>query len=195
MREEGNKRQQQSLETRQAILNVSLDLFVRRGFAATTVRDLAKAAGISPGLMFHYFASKEALLQEHIRVIAQGIDSVSRILRSSKDPLKTFHSIAQTTLESLREPYTRNLFLLANQVLSLESIPPAAKTLVSKSRSIEASAALIVVGQRKGEIKKGNQYALAVAFWGAIQGIAEILVWRPEAPLPTADQIVSLLAK
>lgn len=195
MREEGNKRQQQSLETRQAILNVSLDLFVRSGFAATTVRDLAKAAGISPGLMFHYFASKEALLQEHTRVIAQGIDSVSRILRSSKDPLKTFHSIAQTTLESLREPYTRNLFLLANQVLSLESIPPAAKKLVSKSRSIEASAALIVVGQRKGEIQKGNPYALAVAFWGAIQGIAEILVWRPETPLPTADQIISLLAK
>ena len=195
MRKEGNKRQQQSRETRQAILNVSLDLFVRRGFAATTVRDIAKAANMSPGLMFHYFASKDALLQEHVRVIAQGIDSVSRTLRSSKEPLKTFHAVAQTTLGSLREPNTRNLFLLANQVLSLESIPSAAKRLVSRSKSIEASAALIAVGQHKGEIRRGNAYALAVAFWGAIQGIAEILVWSPDAPLPTADQIISLLER
>lgn len=193
MREPGNKRQRQRLETRQAILHGSLDLFVRRGFAATTVRDIAKAAGMSPGLMFHYFVSKDALLQEHVRVVAQGIDSASSILGSSKDPLKTFYSVAQTTLDSLREPYTRNLFLLANQVLSLESIPAAAKRLVSRSKSIEASAALIAIGQRKGEIRKGNPYALAVAFWGAIQGIAEILVWNPETPLPSANQIISLL--
>ena len=187
------QRKLQSLETRQAILNASLELFVRRGFAGTTVRDIAKAAKISPGLMFHYFPSKDALLQEHVKVIARGIDSVAQTLRSSSEPLGTFCSIAQTTLESLNDPYTKNLFLLSNQVLSFDSIPSTAKKMVSRSKSIAGSVALIAVGQRRGEIRKGAPHALAVAFWGAIQGIAEILAWNPDAPIPNPDHVISIL--
>src|SRR5438477_13188404 len=117
-------RQQQSLETRRNLLDASLEIFVRKGFAGATVRDIAKAAKVSPGLMFHYFPSKDALLQAHARVMAKGIDSVAQQLRASTEPLDTFRSIARTTLGSLSERYSRNLFLLANQVLSLESIPP-----------------------------------------------------------------------
>ena len=67
-----NLRQQQSDDTRRRLLDASLQLFVHKGFAGTTVRDIAKAAGVSPGLMFHYFPSKQAILQEHVRVIRSG---------------------------------------------------------------------------------------------------------------------------
>jgi len=186
-------RPQQSLETRRVLLAVSLELFVRRGFSGTTVRGIAKAAKVSPGLMFHYFPSKDALLQAHVKTIADGIDSVVQQLQRAAEPLDTFRSIAHRTLTSLSEDYSRNLFLLANQVLSLESIPPAAKRMVSRSQSIEASASLIERGQRRGEIKKGDPQALAIAFWGAIQGIAEILVWNPDAPVPNAEQVICIL--
>jgi TetR/AcrR family transcriptional regulator len=187
------QRQQQSLDTRRAILEVSLELFVRRGFAGTTVRDIARAGQISPGLMFHYFPSKDALLQEHVAVMAREIDSVATALRGSSKPIETFREIAQTILVSMSEPYTRNLFLLANQVLSLESIPATAKKMVSRSKSIDASVVLIATGQRKGEIRKGDPHALAIAFWGAIQGIAEILVWNSGSEIPTAEQVISIL--
>ena len=189
------KRTQQSLKTRQAILTVSLELFVRKGFAGTTVRDIARAAKVSPGLMFHYFPSKDSLLQEHVDLIAKEMGGVSQALLLSKTPLDTFYTTAQKMLSGFEGSYTRNLFLLANQVLSLESIPSAARNGISRSRSIEASAVLISRGQRKGEIRKGDSRALAVAFWGAIQGIAEILVWNPGISTPTADQIIGLLKK
>jgi AcrR family transcriptional regulator len=43
------------------IRNAALDLFARDGFAATSIRDVAQAAGVSAGLVQHYFVNKAAL--------------------------------------------------------------------------------------------------------------------------------------
>ena len=81
---------EQSELTRQRLLDASLELFVHRGYPGTSVRDIAKAAKVSPGLMFHYFPSKLAILEEHIKIVDRGITSVSDLLRSSKEPLEAF---------------------------------------------------------------------------------------------------------
>ncbi len=46
------------------MLSAALGLFCEHGYAATSTRRIAEAAGITEGLVFHYFASKEALLLE-----------------------------------------------------------------------------------------------------------------------------------
>lgn len=48
--------------TRQHVLETALELFRRRGFARTTMRDIAEAAGLSLGAAYHYFRSKDALV-------------------------------------------------------------------------------------------------------------------------------------
>ncbi|HYD53188.1 MAG TPA: TetR/AcrR family transcriptional regulator, partial [Gemmatimonadaceae bacterium] len=47
----------------QEIVAAALELFVRQGFAATRIEDVARAAGVRPGTVYVYFASKEALLE------------------------------------------------------------------------------------------------------------------------------------
>ncbi len=143
-------------------MEVSLELFVRRGYAGATVRQIAAKAGISTGLMFHYFSSKQALLEEHIGVVEQGIHMVADRLGSAEASLATFKSVAEMILHSFEDRYSRNLFLLANQVLSLDSIPATVKRRVSATKSIRASVPVIVKGQRKGEIRRGDPLALAV---------------------------------
>ena len=188
-----NKRQQQSEATRRLLLEVSLELFVRHGYAGTTVRAIARKAKISPGLMFHYFPSKQALLEEHVGVVERGIDHVVSLLESSKAPIATFDAIARLILQSFAHSYGKNLFLLANQVLSIDTIPPSVKARVSPTKSIEASVPLIRKGQKLGEIRAGDATALAVAFWGALQGIAEILVWNPRMPVPGNECVAAIL--
>lgn len=192
-RREKPSRLEQSLETRRKLLEVSLRLFVHRGYAGTTVRDIADKAGVSIGLMFHYFPSKQAILEEHGRALGSGIAAVAEQLEIGKEPVQTFATIAGMILESLRDENTRNLFLLANQVLLLESIPASVKQMVSSTSSIKGSVPLILSGQRRKEIKPGDPLALAVAFWGALQGIAEVLVWYPNAPIPSTSDVVDIL--
>lgn len=49
-------------ETRRRILTAALDLFQERGFAETTVRDIASRAGVATGAAYYYFPSKEAII-------------------------------------------------------------------------------------------------------------------------------------
>ncbi|HEY9101328.1 TetR/AcrR family transcriptional regulator [Chitinimonas sp.] len=49
------------------ILDAALDLFVARGFAATKVEDIARAAGVTAGTIYRYFGGKEDILKALIR--------------------------------------------------------------------------------------------------------------------------------
>lgn len=57
--------------TRARILATALDLFRRRGFDKTTMRDVARAAGVSLGAAYHYFRSKEELAIAFYRELQQ----------------------------------------------------------------------------------------------------------------------------
>ncbi|MGI5241584.1 helix-turn-helix domain-containing protein [Dactylosporangium sp. CA-139066] len=51
----------EDLTARARIRDAAIRLFTERGMDGTTVRDIAQAAGVSPGLLRHHFGSKEAL--------------------------------------------------------------------------------------------------------------------------------------
>ncbi len=53
-----------TVEDRRAqIMDAALRVFARKGFARASNKDVAREAGITPGLIYHYFLSKEALLK------------------------------------------------------------------------------------------------------------------------------------
>ena len=49
---------------REELLAIAAGLFAERGFKNTTVRDIADAAGILSGSLYHHFDSKEAMVDE-----------------------------------------------------------------------------------------------------------------------------------
>lgn len=51
-----------SEQTRQRLVQVSMKLFLDQGFDQTTMREIARAAGLAPGAAYYYFPSKEALI-------------------------------------------------------------------------------------------------------------------------------------
>jgi len=59
------KRRQQAERSKNEIYEASMRLFVERGFEATTIRDIAEAAGVSVGNFYHYFSTKSDVLEEH----------------------------------------------------------------------------------------------------------------------------------
>ncbi len=59
----GQRRPRRGRDTRRQILDASLRLFSERGFARSTVRDIARVAGITDAAIYYHFASKHDLLE------------------------------------------------------------------------------------------------------------------------------------
>lgn len=58
-------------ETRQLLLNTALRLFASEGFAGTTMRAIARESGLSLGNAYYYFESKDAIVHELYRNLAE----------------------------------------------------------------------------------------------------------------------------
>jgi len=68
--------------TYERILAAALEGFARNGVKATSIRDVAAASGVSPGLVQHYFSSKGALraaVDEHVTAVARAALSVRKV--------------------------------------------------------------------------------------------------------------------
>jgi len=63
-------------ESRQQILNEALGLFARKGYAATTVREIVDAVGITAPSLYYYFGNKEGLYLELMQTHCAQIDLV-----------------------------------------------------------------------------------------------------------------------
>ncbi len=55
-------RNEDSQEARERIINASIQLFSQKGFDATTTGEIASMAGVTKGLIYYYFTSKEEIL-------------------------------------------------------------------------------------------------------------------------------------
>jgi AcrR family transcriptional regulator len=75
-------------QVRARIVDLSRDLFFKRGFTRVTMDDLASACGISKKTLYVNFPSKEALIRQIICQIQEDlIDQVSQILNDSTIPV------------------------------------------------------------------------------------------------------------
>jgi AcrR family transcriptional regulator len=98
-----NSRQAQAEKTRQQLQDTALDVFARQGFKGTTTKDIALAAGVSPGLMYHYFSSKDALLEAIIGNSAFSGQLKQILVNAGSKPVsQVFLEIAAGYLEMLK---------------------------------------------------------------------------------------------
>ena len=116
---DGKPRRSRGEQTRQLILETALRLFRERGYAETTMRAIAKEAGVAVGNAYYYFDSKEHLIQGFYdrnqtahRVAAQPVlaaeqDFAARLrgaLHAGIDVNLPYHSFAATFFKTAAEP-------------------------------------------------------------------------------------------
>lgn len=85
------------MQTHTRVHTAAMDLFVRNGFEATTLDDIANAAGVSRRSLFHYFASKEDIVLSTKAGLADLIDAAVAE-RPSDEPLLSMAENALTTM-------------------------------------------------------------------------------------------------
>jgi AcrR family transcriptional regulator len=91
------------VDKRRAILDAAVAVFARQGFHGTRVADIADEAGVAYGLVYHYFRSKDEVLNtlfvERWQVLLEAIRQVDATRDSARDKL---YAIASFIVDSYR---------------------------------------------------------------------------------------------
>jgi AcrR family transcriptional regulator len=86
---ESGLRERKKQRTRETISRVALELFVERGYHATTLADIAEAADVSTRTIFAYYPSKEDILFSEFPALLDAIAQALRERPAGKDALGT----------------------------------------------------------------------------------------------------------
>ena len=73
-------------EKKALIMKSALELFANQGFHGTSISDIAKKAGISKGLLYNYFTSKDKLILE---ILLNGFNELVKVFDPNKDGILT----------------------------------------------------------------------------------------------------------
>lgn len=184
----------QKEKRREEILRAGLELFVKRGYTATKIKDIADAVGMSAGLLFHYFSSKEEL---YCTLVEYGVSApMNAVVPAGEEPLAFFSRAAREVLGyAKQDAFTAKMFVFMNQALLSEDVPQSAKKILSGFDVYTPTAEIIRAGQASGAMRAGDPFALAEAFWCAISGIAQMIACYPGLPLPESEWVVDVLRK
>jgi TetR/AcrR family transcriptional regulator, cholesterol catabolism regulator len=87
---------------RQELLRIAGQLFAERGFKNTTVRDIADAAGILSGSLYHHFDSKETMVDELLRTFQTGLFATyDDILAGDRGGRATVDAIVRASFDAI----------------------------------------------------------------------------------------------
>jgi AcrR family transcriptional regulator len=163
-------------DSREKILTGALQVFASKGLSATRIVDIKNASGVSQGLLYHYFRSKEEIFTELIRTAFDKIVGACRWLE--KQPLPPAKKIAMAVdglLEGIEqnEDSARYHLLIAQATVS-DAIPDEAREIIDTMNvePYKIMARILRKGQKDGSVKKHNAKELALVFWTTINGLA-----------------------
>ncbi len=105
-------RERKKQQTREGLAAAAVDLFMERGYDATTVEDIAAAVDVSPRTFFRYFPTKEDVIVDLLR--AGVVDLVERVAaRPLSEPLATSLRAAARAWADLTAEESVRLLMLA----------------------------------------------------------------------------------
>ena len=160
---------------RAAIVRTSMRLFAAKGFAGTTTRELARAAGISEAMVFKHFPTKNALYRA---ILAHKIEESERVLPLSglaagdRAPAVVLGHVARTLLERIE---TDPSFLRLLLYCALEGHPLARA--FDRARGVRLRGAIseaLRSWTRRGLLRAPDPDLAARAFVGLVVHFAQV---------------------
>ncbi len=159
-------------DRREQILDAALRVFAKKGFAKATNKDIAREAGITTGLIYHYFESKDALL---------------KAIFEERSPLQLIRSIQPQMLDLPPEQFLRFFVTqmlavvedertmqlvrvyLPEAIYNPQSVPFGAEAI---EEGVQFLAGYLQSKMNAGELRHANAGLVASLFMGSVMDIA-----------------------
>jgi TetR/AcrR family fatty acid metabolism transcriptional regulator len=175
-----------SEEKRRVILDAAVRVFARKGFHTCRVGDIAEEAGVAHGLLYHYFDSKDALLETVFRdawsELLAAMRAVEETDESPREQLRKFCAILLRTWRDRPEVVT----VLVREIARSGELQNRLEDVREAFRTIER---IVSRGQAEGEFRRELDPRLAATIvYGALE---EILTAWVLGQLPDGDEEVA----
>lgn len=188
------KKEEQYEMRKWQILNIALTHFIRYGYHGTSTRKIAEEAGISSGLMFHYFPNKLALYEALVEI---GCEKLTIDSGEGESPLMFFEKQVEWFLTvATQNNFASRMFVFMGLVaINAKDVSERAARMIQEHDVEVMSVPYIIKGQEMGMIREGDPLTLSVLFYGSIQGFAEVLVHRENLTIPKKEWFLAILKK
>jgi len=157
------------VDKRRQILDAAIRVFARQGFHATRVADIADEADVAYGLVYHYFSSKEEVLNELFSerwsLLLSAIEEADR---SEASPRAKLEAVAGFIVESYRHDPELMKVIIVEVTRAANSF--GRTHLPEIRRAYDSIAGIVAQGQKKGVFRRDIDATFAsMSFYGAIE--------------------------
>lgn len=139
-----------NLSRREVILRAAAKLFASKGVAATSMREVADIVGVQPGALYHYFPSKDAIVNELITTYLDRLQSEYKEVEASVlAPRARLGAIVEISLATAQaNPHATQVF--QNELSNLRDLPEYSRAKYLADQVQQAWLDVILEGQHSG---------------------------------------------
>jgi len=172
-------------EKRRQLLDAAVRVFARKGFHASRVGDIAEEAGVAHGLLYHYFKSKdevlEAVFHDNWSLLLARIASVEETDERAADQLRHITAIVLRTWLHLPD-------VVRVVIREFGRSPELSERIGDLAQPINSIARVIERGIERGEFKKVDPRVAATVVYGSIDEL--LTAWVLDR-LPAGEEDVA----
>jgi len=163
--------------TRDAILDAAEQEFAGRGFAATTIKHLAAAAGVNSALLYYYFADKETLYREMLRrVLGEFASEGVRRLDGAASPEAGVRQFVELQMEFMSaRPHVPRL--IVRELIDYDATHAEVQIAHAAAGLFKRLCEHIERGQREGAFRRDVEPRFAAV--SVVAQVAYMLMARP----------------
>jgi AcrR family transcriptional regulator len=156
-------------EKRRLILDAAVRMFARKGFHTCRVDDIAAEAGVAHGLLYHYFSSKDELLETIFRETwSELLGAIAEVEDSAAPAAEQLGAVAAIMLR----PWRRQPDLVRFLVREIARSPALQERVDALADALAAIERIVARGPAAGEFRPDLDPRLAsLVFYGGIETI------------------------
>ena len=178
--------EQRSAATRAALVDAARALWAERGYAAVGTPEIARAAGVTRGAMYHQFADKAALLRAVLEAVETQVTeriAADVVASGATDPASALHAAIDAWLKVSQEAEVRQIVLLdAPSVLGWLGFRD-----VAMEHGLGLTEQLLQAAMDAGQLPERPTRPLAHVLIGALDEAAMVAATAEDAQAATAE--------
>jgi TetR/AcrR family fatty acid metabolism transcriptional regulator len=174
-------------EKRRQIMEAAVRAFARKGYHACRVGEIAEEAGVAYGLVYHYFGSKEEVLESIFRdTWTQMLARIKEVAESGEPANEQVRKVTALVLRTWRRDPDLVRVLVREVTRSPEQLQ---RQIAEIGHAYDALEQIIANGQETGEFRNDlNSKIAATIFYGALE---EVLTGWVMGQLPEGDEDIA----